>query len=269
MSPVFGHGRLRLYLLKLLDESPKHGYEIIQQLRERFAGLYAPSAGTVYPRLARLEAEGLVRHVLDGGRKVYHITDTGREELARRADELADLEAEIRNSANNLASEIREEVKESARHMREELQEAARDARRETRARGGRARDEKESEREQAQEGDEREHGWGHGDWRGWHPGAGRPPWGDWQQAWKQQWQREWQSQLQEEMGKLRDVFGLREMFGAGGAGQFEQLFSQLRETVQSAAEHKVDSEQMEAAREVLERAARDIRDIFRGTTKE
>jgi len=40
MTPVFGHGRLRLYLLKLLDESPRHGYEIIQQLRERFAGLY-------------------------------------------------------------------------------------------------------------------------------------------------------------------------------------------------------------------------------------
>ena len=60
MSPVFGHGRLRLYLLKLLDESPRHGYDVIRALEDRFLGLYAPSAGTVYPRLSRLESEGLV-----------------------------------------------------------------------------------------------------------------------------------------------------------------------------------------------------------------
>ena len=58
MSPVFGHGRLRLYLLKLLDESPRHGYDVIRELEDRFMGLYTPSAGTVYPRLARLEADG-------------------------------------------------------------------------------------------------------------------------------------------------------------------------------------------------------------------
>lgn len=128
MTPVFGHGRLRLYLLKLLDESPRHGYEIIQQLRERFAGLYAPSAGTVYPRLARLESEGLVRHETDGGRKVYHITDEGRAELAAKADELEALESEIRDSVNDLAEGIRDEVRESARTIREELEAEARDA---------------------------------------------------------------------------------------------------------------------------------------------
>ena len=55
MSPVFSHGRLRLYLLKLLEESPRHGYDIIRLLEDRFLGLYAPSPGTIYPRLARLE----------------------------------------------------------------------------------------------------------------------------------------------------------------------------------------------------------------------
>ena len=128
MTPVFGHGRLRLYLLKLLDESPRHGYEIIQQLKERFAGLYAPSAGTVYPRLARLESEGLVRHETDGGRKIYHITDAGRAELADRTAELEALETEIRNSVRDLAEGIREEVRESARTVQEELASAARDA---------------------------------------------------------------------------------------------------------------------------------------------
>jgi DNA-binding PadR family transcriptional regulator len=140
MTPVFGHGRLRLYLLKLLDESPRHGYEIIQQLRERFAGLYAPSAGTVYPRLARLESEGLIRHETDGGRKVYHITDAGRAELAAKAGELEALESEIRASVRDLAEGIRDEVRESARTVREELEaEAAQTQQRQQEEQGERA----------------------------------------------------------------------------------------------------------------------------------
>ena len=131
MTPVFGHGRLRLYLLKLLEENPKHGYEIIQQLRERFAGLYSPSAGTVYPRLARLETEGLIRHETDGGRKVYHITDAGRAELGARAGELDELESEIRASARDLAEGIRQEVRETAKAVQQELADQARRAQRE------------------------------------------------------------------------------------------------------------------------------------------
>ena len=71
MTAVFRHGALRLYLLKLLGDQPRHGYEVISLLEDRFMGLYAPSAGTVYPRLARLEADGLVRHEVSEGRKVY------------------------------------------------------------------------------------------------------------------------------------------------------------------------------------------------------
>ncbi|WP_274913328.1 helix-turn-helix transcriptional regulator [Streptomyces sp. WZ-12] len=129
MPPVFAHGRLRLYLLKLLDEAPRHGYEIIRLLEERFQGLYAPSAGTVYPRLAKLEAEGLVSHTTEGGRKVYSITGAGRAELADRGGELADLELEIRESVAALASDIREDVSGSARDLRREVKEAAQQAR--------------------------------------------------------------------------------------------------------------------------------------------
>jgi len=121
MTPVFGHGRLRLYLLKLLDESPRHGYEVIRLLEERFHGLYAPSAGTVYPRLAKLEAEGLVTHSTEGGRKVYRLTDAGRTELAARQGELAALEDEIRDSVAQLAGAIREDVRDSAKDLRAEL----------------------------------------------------------------------------------------------------------------------------------------------------
>lgn len=134
MSPVFGHGRLRLYLLKLLDESPRHGYDVIRELEDRFLGMYAPSAGTVYPRLARLEAEGLVTHADAAGRKVYRITDAGRAELRAREDELDDLEAEIAGSVRDLATEIRTDVRGSVRDLRAELKAAAKDIRRQTRA---------------------------------------------------------------------------------------------------------------------------------------
>ena len=125
MAPVFAHGRLRLYLLKLLDEAPRHGYEVIRLLEERFQGLYAPSAGTVYPRLAKLEAEGLVTHATEGGRKVYSITDAGREELAGRGGELADLELEIRESVSELAAEIRDDVRGAAGDLRREMRAQA------------------------------------------------------------------------------------------------------------------------------------------------
>ncbi|MGW8357546.1 PadR family transcriptional regulator [Streptomyces wedmorensis] len=125
MPPVFAHGRLRLYLLKLLDEAPRHGYEVIRLLEERFQGLYAPSAGTVYPRLAKLEAEGLVTHASEGGRKVYSITDAGRAELAGRGTELDDLEREIRESVSELAAEMREDVRGAAGRVRSEMRAEA------------------------------------------------------------------------------------------------------------------------------------------------
>jgi DNA-binding PadR family transcriptional regulator len=149
MSPVFGHGRLRLYLLKLLDESPRHGYDVIRELEDRFMGLYTPSAGTVYPRLARLESEGLVTHEVNEGRKVYRITDAGRAELTERAGELDDLEAEIAGSVRDLATEIRSEVRGSVKDLRAELRSAAKDMRRENRAE---TRAEKQSSKPEAAE---------------------------------------------------------------------------------------------------------------------
>ncbi|PSM38396.1 PadR family transcriptional regulator [Streptomyces dioscori] len=139
MAPVFAHGRLRLYLLKLLDEAPRHGYEVIRLLEERFQGLYAPSAGTVYPRLAKLEAEGLVTHTTEGGRKVYAITDAGRAELADRSGELADLELEIRESVAELAAEIRADVRGAAGDLRREMRAAASEARRGSTGAGAKA----------------------------------------------------------------------------------------------------------------------------------
>ena len=130
MSPVFRHGSLRLYLLRLLDEEPRHGYEVIRLLRDRFMGVYSPSPGTIYPRLARLEEEGLVTHDEVDGRKVYRITDAGREELRSRSDELDELEEELSASVSDIVREVREDVRQTVRSLREELTFAARESRR-------------------------------------------------------------------------------------------------------------------------------------------
>jgi DNA-binding PadR family transcriptional regulator len=132
MSAVFSHGRLRLYLLKLLEEGPKHGYELIRLLEDRFHGMYAPSAGTIYPRLARMEADGLISHTASGGRKVYEISDPGRHELAARQGELTELEAEIHASVEDLAAlaeEVEQGVRGSVRDLKRELRQAKQDAR--------------------------------------------------------------------------------------------------------------------------------------------
>jgi len=130
MTPVFAHGNLRLYLLSLLDESPKHGYELIQALSERFGGTYSPSAGTIYPRLAKLEEEGLVTKITEGRKTVYSITDAGRAELEAREGELDAIEDEVTDSVRRLADEVRAGVNEAMRSLRADLASAARDAKR-------------------------------------------------------------------------------------------------------------------------------------------
>src|SRR3990172_691847 len=66
---VFEQGDLKYVILKLLAEKPRHGYEIIKELEERFGGTYAPSAGTVYPTLALLEDLGYASVAPEGGGK--------------------------------------------------------------------------------------------------------------------------------------------------------------------------------------------------------
>ena len=149
MSPVFRHGGLRLYLLKLLDEAPRHGYEVIRLLQDRFLGVYSPSPGTIYPRLARLEEEGLVTHDEVDGKKVYRITDKGREEISARLDDLAELEEELTQSVRDIAREVSEDVRDTVRNLREELTLAARDVRR-TAAEGHEQAQEHENARDRA-----------------------------------------------------------------------------------------------------------------------
>jgi DNA-binding PadR family transcriptional regulator len=126
--PVFAHGNLRLYLLALLEERPRHGYELIQALSERFGGTYSPSAGTIYPRLSKLEEEGLVTKSTDGRKTVYEITAAGSAELDSRRHELDAIEDDLTDSVRRLADSVRAEVNDAMRSLRAELASAAREA---------------------------------------------------------------------------------------------------------------------------------------------
>lgn len=129
MPPVFAHGALRLYLLALLESGPKHGYELIKALSDRFGGTYSPSAGTIYPRLGKLEEEGLVATSSEGRRTNYSITDAGRVELDRRRDELAAVESDISASVRRLADKLREDIRSNMQGLRADLAATAEAAR--------------------------------------------------------------------------------------------------------------------------------------------
>ena len=124
--PAFHHGELRLWLLVLLGEGSHHGYELIQELSDRFGGTYAPSAGTIYPRLAKLEADRLVEKRDEGRKTVYTITDAGRSELTERAAEVAALHAGIDASVREVAAGTREGLATAHGELRDEIERIAR-----------------------------------------------------------------------------------------------------------------------------------------------
>lgn len=83
MRRVFDQGDLRYVLLGLIAEQPRHGYELIKAIEEKFGGLYSPSPGVVYPTLTLLEELGYIRpEGVDGARKQFAVTQEGRDFLA-------------------------------------------------------------------------------------------------------------------------------------------------------------------------------------------
>ena len=134
---MFESGELRLVLLKLIADQPRHGYDLIRAVEEMTGGEYAPSPGVIYPTLTMLLDMGLIEEAeADGARKAFSITPDGEAELADKAEEveallerLADLKPEqehhgrapIKRAVGNLLSAIwhrvaDEEMDEEALH---------------------------------------------------------------------------------------------------------------------------------------------------------
>lgn len=82
---------VRPAVLALLAEEPRHGYQLMQEIRRRTNDEWRPSPGSIYPILQQLEDEGLVRTAEEGGRRVAHLTEAGREHVAGREEEFAAL----------------------------------------------------------------------------------------------------------------------------------------------------------------------------------
>ncbi len=85
-GPRARRGDVRTAVLALLEEKPMHGYQIIQELDERSGGQWRPSPGSVYPTLQLLEDEGLVTASEQEGKRVFELTDAGKDVLAKRKD---------------------------------------------------------------------------------------------------------------------------------------------------------------------------------------
>lgn len=77
----FEGGELRIAILSLLSEGPKHGYQLMKEMKERSGGTYQASAGSIYPTLQQLEDEGLIESEREDGRRVYRLTPAGKKEL--------------------------------------------------------------------------------------------------------------------------------------------------------------------------------------------
>jgi DNA-binding PadR family transcriptional regulator len=106
---VFGKGDLKYVILDLLQDRPAHGYELIRALEERFRGFYSPSPGSVYPTLQLLEDLGYVRSDQRNGKKVYAITDEGREFLEENRQSVDDIWGRAGEGWDpELAAEMRE-----------------------------------------------------------------------------------------------------------------------------------------------------------------
>jgi DNA-binding PadR family transcriptional regulator len=78
LGRFFAHGDLRLVILNMIAEKPRHGYELIKEIEDSVAGAYTPSPGVIYPTLTLLEELGYVVAEADGAKKLYAITDEGR-----------------------------------------------------------------------------------------------------------------------------------------------------------------------------------------------
>jgi len=87
---MLAHGDLKLLALALMEEQPRHGYELIKLIEDKTSGAYSPSPGVVYPTLTFLEEAGYATAESEGAKKTYAITEAGREYLTENR-QIADM----------------------------------------------------------------------------------------------------------------------------------------------------------------------------------
>lgn len=114
---VFGPGDLRLALLALIEEKPRHGYELIKELEQKFGGGYAPSPGSVYPTLTLLEELGYLRSsASEGTKRLFEITTDGAKHLRENDAALKSALARMEMAARAVSGETPPPVLHHAMH---------------------------------------------------------------------------------------------------------------------------------------------------------
>jgi len=108
---MFESGELRLVLLKLIADEPRHGYDLIRAIEELTGGDYAPSPGVVYPTLTLLQDMGLIEEAAgEGARKPFQATDEGREHLEQNADDVEELFERLEEAGSHRRKGHRPEI---------------------------------------------------------------------------------------------------------------------------------------------------------------
>ena len=125
----FGAEALKILVLHLLKEEPRHGYDLIKAIENLSAGLYSPSPGMIYPMLNMLADEGLITEVAgEEGRRRYAITDAGRAALDEAEAQLKDALQRLADMARCNADDGREAMREAMHDLRAAARDAVRDA---------------------------------------------------------------------------------------------------------------------------------------------
>jgi DNA-binding PadR family transcriptional regulator len=132
---MFDRTELRLALLKLIADEPRHGYDLIKAIEELTSGEYAPSPGVIYPTLQMMVDEGVIAELPDdSSRKVFEATDAGREELAKEEEtvsalfeRLSQVGEHVHSAPNRQLHRAMENLRNAMRHQREALREGRED----------------------------------------------------------------------------------------------------------------------------------------------
>ena len=114
---MFGPGDLRLVLLALIEQQPRHGYELIKAVEDLFGGAYAPSPGAVYPTLSLLEDQGQLASAADaGGKRVFSLTEAGKAWLDDNRAAVDGVMARMRLAARMMSGQLAPETVREAMH---------------------------------------------------------------------------------------------------------------------------------------------------------
>ena len=121
---MFDGSELRLVLLKLIADAPRHGYDLIREIETLTGGEYAPSPGVVYPTLTLLDEMGMIaEQVSEGAKKRFAATDEGRAHLAENQEQVADLMAKLSGMGERAKRGDRAPVRRAMGNLRHVVQD--------------------------------------------------------------------------------------------------------------------------------------------------